>query len=71
MLEAYLTSASSLDVKLKILIQIVMAEKRLIKKNPLSAFQWNILKPLVTLQTLRISHDLLATYPEPQFGFQT
>jgi hypothetical protein len=30
----------------------------------LSAFQWNILKPLVTLQTLRISHDLLATYPE-------
>jgi toll-like receptor 13 len=35
-----------------------------IKKNPLSAFQWNILKPLVTLQTLRISHDLLATYPE-------
>ena len=35
-----------------------------INNNPLSAFQWNILKPLVTLQTLRISHDLLATYPE-------
>jgi hypothetical protein len=33
MLEAYLTSASSLDVKLKILIQIVMAEKRLIPQN--------------------------------------
>ena len=35
-----------------------------IKHNPLSAFQWNILKPLVSLQTLWISHDLLATYPE-------
>jgi Leucine-rich repeat (LRR) protein len=35
-----------------------------INNNPLSAFQWNILKPLVTLQNLRISHDLLATYPE-------
>ena len=35
-----------------------------INNNPLSAFQWNILKPLVTLQTLWISHDLLATYPE-------
>jgi hypothetical protein len=33
MLEAYLTSASSLDVKLKILIQTVMAEKRLIQQN--------------------------------------
>jgi hypothetical protein len=33
MLEAYLTSASSLDVKLKILIQTVMAEKRLIPQN--------------------------------------
>jgi hypothetical protein len=33
MLEAYLTSASSLDVKLKILIQTVMAEKRLIQEN--------------------------------------
>jgi hypothetical protein len=35
-----------------------------INNNPLSAFQWNIFKPLVTLQTLWISHDLLATYPE-------
>jgi hypothetical protein len=33
MLEAYLTSASSLDVKLKILIQTVMAEKRLIPQH--------------------------------------
>ena len=35
-----------------------------INNNPLSAFHWNILKPLVTLQNLWISHDLLATYPE-------
>ena len=35
-----------------------------INNNPLSAFQWNIFKPLVTLQTLWISHDLLATYLE-------
>jgi hypothetical protein len=35
-----------------------------INNNPLAAFQWNIFTPLVTLQTLRISHDLLATYPE-------
>ena len=39
-----------------------------IKHNPLSAFQWNILKPLVSLQTLWIAHDLLATYPEQSWA---
>ena len=39
-----------------------------INKNPLSAFQWNILKPLVSLQTIWIAHDLLAIYPEQSWA---